>query len=272
MIRTSKPMIRELRIIRSSYILWYAIVIGFVILLIQTIPELTNQSAEGEILAHYKSNIEAFCLSILFGSFAYVCPSICSMNAAFSFCDEYNSGNMLLVLTRTGHKKYVIAKIFSTALFGFCVIFIILLCFGVFVSCFYTPISAIDPESSLPLQNSIFGAFYQLQNGTIFIITEAVVGGLYGATWSILGLASAIWYPNRFVSLATPFLVSYIANIMTARYLKNEMLNPTNMLLPYEISIVPSFGYLLIFQLAMTGAFVILFILGFVWRSRKDAF
>lgn len=272
MVRTSRPMIRELRIIRSSYVLWCSIIIGFVILLIQVIPELSNQSAEGEILAHYKSNIEAFCLSILFGSFAFICPSICSTNAAFSFCDEYNSGNMLFVLSRTGHRKYVISKILSTAMFGFCVIFISLLCFGLFVSFFYTPISPIDPEASLPLQNSIFGTFYQLQNGIVFIMVESLVGGLYGATWSILGLASAIWYPNRFVSLATPFIVSYIANIMTARYLKNEMLNPTNMLLPYEISIVPSFGYLLIFQLVMAGVFAILFIFGFIWRSRKDAF
>ncbi len=248
------------------------VLFGFALLIQPLLNDLFIYAADGSLMTQHMSNIEAYCISILYGSFKMLAPVLCAVPSTYSFCDEHNSNNLLLILHRTNRKNYIISKIISTFISGGLVIFMSLLIFGIYVSLIYLPLDSLNPQDILPLHNSMFRDIYFTPGGYGFLMIEPFIGGLFGSVWAVFGLAISVWWPNIYLAVASPFIMVYSLNLITSRFMHFDSINPTQMFLPIHVDITPDIWYVLTYQLIILSIFIFIFARGYKWRSRKYAF
>ena len=132
------------------------------------------------------------------------------------FCSEYESGYYRLILARMKTREYARVRITSVALSGGAIVAIpyLLVCLAAVV--LQAPV--LENVNSLGLDASgvnllrvpedlemvVIGQTYGIG---VMVAVKVLLGFLFGAAWALVGLAFAVWMPNKYVSLIAPFVL-----------------------------------------------------------------
>lgn len=139
------------------------------------------------------------------------------------FCEEYHSGYLKMITSRTSWKNYGRIRIISVAVSGGIVIAI-----PIMLVCIIGYIFGIH---GMP-QNGLYAGThiqYLIENygDAYLLIGKVVLGFLFGAMWALVGLGFSVWFCNRYVSLIAPFI---LYEVMWILMYKIPYLNPIYMI------------------------------------------
>ncbi|MGC8691263.1 MAG: hypothetical protein ACP5SP_07480 [Caldisericum sp.] len=182
--------------------------------------------------------------AFIYGAYYWVLPAIAPLIAVLPFAasliTDRSSGYVTFILSRTSFRKYITSKFFANLLAGGISISIpLLIIYGV-INIFYPrgfpPVPAPGeawvnvriPYVSLP---GPMGYLY-LTKTDLYVFFLIGLSFIFGATYASLGLALSLFLHNKYVALATPFVL-YMIGGMVADMLGKSAWNPTNTLMPF---------------------------------------
>lgn len=138
-----------------------------------------------------------------FGPFAPVFPVLAY---ATSFCEEYQSGYYRLIFARMSPMRFGRIRICTVALSGgvmFAVPFAI-----VCLMAFTLGAPGVPRGSDEGMLEGMILLAYITKYGDWYIgVGKTLIGFLFGCVWALVGLAFAVWIPNRYVALIAPFVL-----------------------------------------------------------------
>ena len=132
-------------------------------------------------------------------------PVFSVLGYASNFCGEYESGYYRLILSRMKPQKYAQVRIISVALSGGAIVAIpyLLLCLAavhIGVPEITSNTLRVDPDLEMVVIAQTYGI-------GMMVAVKVLLGFLFGAAWALVGLAFAVWMPNKYVSLIAPFVL-----------------------------------------------------------------
>jgi len=138
-----------------------------------------------------------------FGPFAAIFPVLAY---ASEFCEEYQSGYYRMIFARMGPGRFGRVRICTVALSGgvmvalpFAIVCLIAFTCG-------TPGVPQDSDEGM-LQGMVL-LDYLIKYGDWYIaVGKMIIGFLFGSLLALVGLAFAVWIPNRYVALIAPFVL-----------------------------------------------------------------
>lgn len=123
------------------------------------------------------------------------------------FCEEYASGYYRMILSRMNPKKFAQTRIISVALSGGAIVAIpyLLVC----LAAIHSGVPEITPDANTlrvdtDLEMMVIAQTYGVG---VMVAAKVSLGFLFGAAWALVGLAFAVWMPNKYVSLIAPFVL-----------------------------------------------------------------
>lgn len=138
-----------------------------------------------------------------FTPFAAVFPVLAY---ASNFCEEYQSGYYRMIFSRMGPEKFGIIRTVSVALSGGVIVALPILLVCVIALQFGIP--GIPQGSDEGLWQGTVMLTYITKYGDWYIVAgKVLLGFLFGCIWALVGLAFAVWIPNRYVALIAPFVL-----------------------------------------------------------------
>lgn len=156
--------------------------------------------------SHHAGSVYYAIVNILAASgFIVFLPVFPVLGYASNFCGEYESGYYRMILSRMKPQKYAQVRIISVALSGGAIVAIpyLLLC----LAAIHTGVPEItsntlrvDPDLEMVVIAQTYGI-------GVMVAVKVLLGFLFGAAWALVGLAFAVWMPNRYVSLIAPFVL-----------------------------------------------------------------
>ena len=148
--------------------------------------------------------------------FTVFLPVFPVLGYAARFCGEYESGYYRLILARMKPKRFARIRIISVALSGGVIVALpyLLVCLWAV----YLESPGVADANSLGLdawgvnvlrvetniEMVVIGQTYGLG---AMVAVKVLLGFLFGAAWALVGLAFAVWMPNKYVSLIAPFVL-----------------------------------------------------------------
>jgi hypothetical protein len=138
-----------------------------------------------------------------FTPFAAIFPGLAYASA---FCEEYSSGYLKMICSRISPKKFGITRIVTTALSGGVMLMIPFMIAMCIVYCCGVP--GVPKGSDEGLMAGTALVFYIENYGEWYVfIWKVALGFLFGCVWALVGLAFAVWIPNKYVALIAPFVL-----------------------------------------------------------------
>lgn len=139
------------------------------------------------------------------------------------FCGEYESGYYRLILSRMKPQAYARARIISVALSGGAIVAVPYLLTCLAAVCLETPeLTGLDfLRVEADVEMVVIGRTYGLG---AMVAVKVLLGFLAGSTWALVGLAFAVWIPNRYVSLIAPFVLYQSHYILLPDFLSPALL------------------------------------------------
>ncbi len=138
-----------------------------------------------------------------FGPFAAIFPVLAY---ASEFCEEYQSGYYRMIFARMGPMRFGRVRICTVALSG-----------GVMVAVPFAIVCLIAFTCGTPgvpqgsdegmLQGMVLLTYITKYGDWYIGVGKTIIGFLFGCIWALVGLAFAIWIPNRYVALIAPFVL-----------------------------------------------------------------
>ena len=163
---------------------------------------------------------------------------MCSSDLAF--CEEYSSGYIKLIYSRMPPKKFGLTRIVTVALSGgtmLAIPFIIALSIA-----YCCGISGIPTGSDEGLMAGTALVFYIENYGEWYIfLWKVILGFLFGCIWALVGLAFAVWFPNKYVALIAPFV---LYEAMWLALGKISVLNPIYLMRGDDLNNYPLSGFM----------------------------
>lgn len=155
--------------------------------------------------------------------FTILLPVFPVLGYASNFCEEYESGYYRLILSRMKLQKYAQVRIISVALSGGTIVAIpyLLIC----LAAVYLETEWMTDEFFLRADTTIpMVAMGQTYGVNAMVAVKVLLGFLFGAAWALIGLAFAVWMPNKYVSLIAPFVLHQSFCILAGRSILNPAL------------------------------------------------
>ena len=137
--------------------------------------------------------------------FTVFLPVFPVLGYASNFCGEYESGYYRLILSRMKPQKYAQVRIISVALSGGAIVAIpyLLICLAA-IHCGVPEITSNTLRVDTDLEMVVIAQTYGVG---VMVAAKVLLGFLFGAAWALIGLAFAVWMPNKYVSLIAPFVL-----------------------------------------------------------------
>ncbi len=162
--------------------------------------------------------------AFIYGAYYWVLPALAPLIAVLPFGDslitDRSSGYISFILSRTSFRKYITSKFFANLLAGGISLSIpLLIMYGV-INIFYlrgfgpvpTPgeawVGGRIPYAALP---GPMGNFYRVKPD-LYVSFLIGLSFIFGAVYASLGLALSLFLHNRYVALATPFILYQIGS------------------------------------------------------------
>ncbi len=138
-----------------------------------------------------------------FGPFAAIFPVLAY---ASNFCEEYQSGYYRMIFARMGPMRFGRVRICTVALSG-----------GVMVAVPFAIVCLIAFTCGVPgvprgsdegmLQGMVLLDYITKYGDWYIGVGKIIIGFLFGCLLALVGLAFAVWIPNRYVALIAPFVL-----------------------------------------------------------------
>lgn len=152
------------------------------------------------------------------GPVALIVPLLAVLPFADSYALDRGLGYVRHVLVRSAYRSYLLAKLTANALTGGLAVAVpILVLFG-YANLAY-PRGLMAPDASrIVVGGYPFGPFGALYRSApdLYVLFLVCLGFLVGVVYATLGLAISCCVENRYVVLATPFLLYNLANFVFA--------------------------------------------------------
>ena len=137
--------------------------------------------------------------------FTIFLPVFPVLGYASSFCEEYESRYYRMILSRMKSQKYAHVRIISVALSGGAIVTIpyLLLC----LAAVHSGVPEITSNTLRVDSDLEMVVIAQTYGVGVMVAAKVILGFLFGAAWALVGLAFAVWMPNKYVSLIAPFVL-----------------------------------------------------------------
>ncbi len=122
------------------------------------------------------------------------------------FCGEYQSGYYRMIFARMRPEKFGFMRMVSVALSGGVIVALPILMTCLMAQYFGIPGLTEGPNARVDASISMI-AFAKKYGDGCMIAMKVLLGFLFGAAWSLVGLAFAVWTANRYVALIAPFVL-----------------------------------------------------------------
>lgn len=198
-----------------------------------------NINFEG-IVSTYEIISAAMALSG-FTPFAAIFPA---MGYSIAFCEEYHSGYIKMITSRISWKYYGVLRMITTSAAGGVVIalpFAIVCLIGYFEGEHGMPDTGLYMGSKMQYYLENYGDGY-------ILIGKVLLGFLFGALWSLVGMAFSVWFCNRYVSLIAPFI---LYEVMWLLLYNHPVLNPIYLVRGDDLNSYPLSGLMEILYIAV---------------------
>lgn len=188
-------------------------------------------------------------------------PILAVLPAATLFCEDYNSGYIKSILSRSEKSRYIRETLLCSSIAGG---------FAIFLPCFISGLfylvngkmNTLDNMSRWGISTSFDETVYaQMQytwGGLLLALMLMVLAFLFGAVWSDVGLLVSVIFPNKYLALAAPFALYFSVHLIFYRLGTLLVLSPVNMLMP-NTSFIPFTLYPLLYEILLLGIICILF-------------
>lgn len=196
-------------------------------------PKLTEEVVL-QLPPFWNNSYEAFIWAQL-GVFGLIAPLMAALPFSDSYLIDKTSGFLRSLLSRMSYKKYLLTKYFSTALSGGFALALPMVVFFIFTNVafqrglntnIYEQRVITTPEALGP-----FGVLYQ-HNPDLYILLLIGLGFVFGAVYAIMGLALSVFVNNRYVVLATPFVLYMLAHFLLS-VIGMPLWSPLSALVPH---------------------------------------
>lgn len=170
-----------------------------------------------------------------FCPFAAIFPGLAYATA---FCEEYSSGYLKMVYSRMSPVKFGLTRIVTTALSGG-----VMLAIPFFIAMnivYYCGVPGIPTGNDEGLMAGRALIYYIETYGDWYVfLWKVLLGFLFGCTWALVGLAFAVWLPNKYVALIAPFV---LYEAMWLALGKVPILNPIDLIRGDDLNNYPLSG------------------------------
>ncbi len=192
-----------------------------------------------------------------FGSFDLFAPIIASIPCSIAFYNDIGTGYCKFILHRKGRIKYLLSKIFVCGITGGFAIFTPNFILFVYLWVFGEPHLS---DTYTMLQNSIFKNIEFANNGLNVMLILLLLSFLFGTAWSLIGLATSAFFPNKYTGLTAPFVIYFALSTVLSLTEETLVYSPMNMLYP-NYSHIPSVAFCIVYQLVLIIVSAITFLL-----------
>ena len=180
-----------------------------------------------------------------FSPFAAIFPVL---GYSVSFCEEYCSGYLKMIIARMDWKDYAWKRIFVTGLSGGVIIG---LPFAVVCTIGY--ILGKHGIEGLTEGGLYYGTqmwyYLEVYGDWYILVGKVILGFLFGALWALVGMAFAVWFCNRYIALIAPFILYEVMWIMLYNV---PFLNPIFLLKGDNLQSYPLSGIMELFYIIIT--------------------
>lgn len=148
-------------------------------------------------------------LMINLGMFKKVIVFFAAIPYATAFCQDYNSGYINFVVSRSGVRSYILSNTAICVVSGFSAVFLGIMSFWGILSFFYPPQTY---EAMGVYSNTV------INNPVIYILIVTSIFSLYAAMWTASGLSLSSIIPDKYVALGSPLILGYLLEEITYRF------------------------------------------------------
>ena len=227
----------DIKRIFTRPLLYVAIVVGVIILNRPLIEALVSGSLGSGSLSQVLS------VPFAMSDFTPFAAIFCSLPFSDSFCEDYNTGYIRSIVSRSGVRKYAIVRDVSVAISGGFSMFIIILITILF--CGVLSDLPETPDKVEFMRNSIWvrsGIIY-IAHGYPYLAIRLLFAFLFGSVWSLVGLTISTIFTNRYVTYIAPFVIYQSLWFV----FDEEKWNPVY-LLRCDSNFIPSLGFVIVYQ------------------------
>lgn len=187
-------------------------------------------------------------------------PILAVLPATTLFCEDYNSGYIKSILNRVEKKRYMWETVICSSVAGGLAIFLPSLITSIFYIVNGKPNT---PENAginyfTVFDETVYSKLQFVWGGLLMVILLLVLAFMFGAVWSNIGLCISTLIPNRYIALAAPFALYFIAHLIFYRIGFLLVFSPVNMLMP-ATTFIPSMSYPFIYQIVLFVAVILIF-------------
>jgi len=192
--------------------------------------------------------------------FSLVAPVLAVLPFADSLAQDVRSGYARSVLVRASYKRYMLAKVAACTLAGG-------LATGLALALLFVSTNLLFPRglNMAPYTRRIgieakdlgaFGYLYRSQPD-LYIAARIGLGVLFGMTYALFGLAVSTVTTNRYLILATPVVLFFVAQLVIALLGIPRWL-PTNAIMPMAVQSVTATHVFIVLGITAGGALCIM--------------
>jgi len=246
--------ISEIKRMFSRPLLYVSFIVGAILInrpLLESMFESADSGSISQILS----------VPFAMSSFTPFAAIFCALPFADSFCEDFNTGYVRSVISRSGLKKYALARCLSVAMSGGLVMAGIIAV--TILHCGILADSPDTPDTVEFMRNSIWmrSGIIFVMNGIPYLVLRVVFGFLFGCVWSLIGLLTSTILTNRYVTYIAPFVLYQMLWFV----LSETMWNPVY-LLRCDSNFIPSIAFAITYQMVLI---LVLIISSFLLIKRK---
>lgn len=138
---------------------------------------------------------------------AYLIPMLATLPFATDYCVEEQSGISSFVISRVGKRKYCLSKMTVCTISGGLALALGSLLFILALS-FKVPL--VTDAKLVEMVGFPYHSFLSSGAGTGYFIIAIYLAFLRGGLWSAIAMTVSAYYPNKYVTAVSPFILSFI--------------------------------------------------------------
>ncbi len=187
-------------------------------------------------------------------------PILAVLPASTLFCDDYSSGYLKSILGRVDQNRYIRETVICSSISGGLAVFLPSLITSVFYIIIGSPNTPemLSQGQTTFLDESIFASIQFVWGGGLVVLLLLVLAFLFGALWANVGLWVSSVIPNRYMTLAGPFVLYFALHLIFYRVGFLLVLSPVSMLMPV-VTFISNLAYPFVYQILLSFLVISLF-------------
>ena len=140
-------------------------------------------------------------------SFSRIVPLLAALTAAACFAEDYNSRYLYGIVTRMKVRQYTTCRFSVCATAGFLTVLLGWTIYIGSISAFY-PMVNMAAGNYQTFCDRLYGVLLYHGHPVLYMMVQVIGLAISGAFWAAVGLAISAYAPNRYLAIASPFLIN----------------------------------------------------------------